>query len=85
MILPFDFQTPWTYNVSLGYTVGKSLALGAEYEYQDYSSMKFKDTEGNSSAYEFENSTTSMLKGVSTVRLGLEYKVIPQFAFKGRI
>ena len=76
MILPFDFQTPWTYNVSLGYTVGKSLALGAEYEYQDYSSMKFKDTEGNSSAYEFENSTTSMLKGVSTVRLGLEYKVI---------
>ena len=38
MILPFDFQTPWTYNVSLGYTVGKSLALGAEYEYQDYSS-----------------------------------------------
>lgn len=82
MILPFDFQTPWTYNVSLGYTVGKSLALGAEYEYQDYSSMKFKDTEGNSSAYEFENSTTSMLKGVSTVRLGLEYKVIPQFAFR---
>lgn len=59
-----------------------SLALGAEYEYQDYSSMKFKDTEGNSSAYEFENSTTSMLKGVSTVRLGLEYKVIPQFAFR---
>ena len=54
----------------------------AEYEYQDYSSMKFKDTEGNSSAYEFENSTTSMLKGVSTVRLGLEYKVIPQFAFR---
>lgn len=44
--------------------------------------MKFKDTEGNSSAYEFENSTTSMLKGVSTVRLGLEYKVIPQFAFR---
>ena len=82
MILPFDLQTPWTYNVSLGYTVGKSLALGAEYEYQDYSSMKFKDTEGNSSAYEFENSTTSMLKGVSTVRLGLEYKVIPQFAFR---
>ena len=35
--------------------MGKSLALGAEYEYQDYSSMKFKDTEGNSSAYEFEN------------------------------
>ncbi|MEY8684751.1 TonB-dependent receptor [Bacteroides sp. AN502(2024)] len=82
MVRSFNFQTPWTYNVSVGYTVGKSLALGAEYEYKDYSSMKFKDTEGYSSAYEFENSTTSMLKGVSTVRLGLEYKVIPQFAFR---
>ncbi len=81
MILPFDFQTPWTYNVSLGYTVGNSLALGAEYEYQDYSSMKFRDTDGYSSAYEWENSTTPMLKGVRTARLGLEYKVVPQFAF----
>lgn len=82
MVRPFHFQTPWTYNLSLGYTVGKNLALGAEYEYQDYSSMKFKDTEGYSSSFEYENSTTWMLKGVSTVRLGLEYKVIPQFAIR---
>ena len=82
MIRSFNFQTPWTYNVSLGYTVGKSLALGAEYEYQDYSSMKFKDPDGYSSSFEFENSTTPMLKGVNTVRLGLEYKVIPEFALR---
>lgn len=82
MVRPFQLQTPWTYNLSLGYTVGSSLALGAEYEYQDYSSMKFKDPEGYSSAFEYENSTTPMLKGVNTVRLGLEYRVIPQFAFR---
>jgi len=82
MVRSFNFQTPWTYNVSLGYTVGNSLALGAEYEYQDYSSMKFKDPDGYSSSFEFENSTTPMLKGVNTVRLGLEYKVIPQFALR---
>lgn len=82
MVRAFRLQTPWIYNVSLGYTVGQSLALGAEYEYQDYSSMKFKDSDGYESAFEYENSTTPMMKGVSTVRLGLEYKVIPQFALR---
>ncbi len=82
MIRRFQLQTPWTYNVSLGYTIGKNLALGAEYEYQDYSSMKFKDEEGYSDTFGYENSTTPMLKGVSTVRLGAEYKVIPQFALR---
>ena len=38
----YRLVTPWKYNVSLGYTVGTSLALGAEYEYEDYSTMKFK-------------------------------------------
>lgn len=82
MVRQFQLQTPWTYNVSLGYTIGKDLALGAEYEYQDYSSIKFKDQEGYSDTFGYENSTTSMLKGVSTIRLGAEYKVIPQFALR---
>ena len=68
MVRQFQLQTPWT--------------LGAEYEYQDYSSIKFKDQEGYSDTFGYENSTTSMLKGVSTIRLGAEYKVIPQFALR---
>lgn len=83
MIREFQFRTPWTYNVSLGYTIGNSWALGAEYEYQDYSSMKFKDVEGYSDAFELENSFASdMLKGVHSLRLGAEYKIIPQFALR---
>lgn len=82
MVREFKFQTPWTYNVSLGYTVDQFLALGAEYEYKDYSSMKFKDVDGYSDAFGHENSTTDYLKGVHTLRLGMEYKVIPQFAFR---
>lgn len=82
MVRQFRLQTLWTYNVSLGYTIGTALALGAEYEYQDYSSMKFKDQEGYSETFEYENSTTPMMKGVSTIRLGAEYKVIPQFALR---
>ena len=82
MIREFKLRTPWTYNVSLGYTVGNSLAIGAEYEYQDYSSMEFRDPQGFSDNFNIENSYTPMLKGVSTFRVGLEYKVIPQFAFR---
>lgn len=82
MIREFRLQTPWLYNVSLGYTIGNSWALGAEYEYQDYSSMEFRDPQGFSDSFEFENSTTAMLKGVHTFRAGLEYKVIPLFAIR---
>lgn len=82
MVRQFNLRTPWKYNVSLGYTIGNDWALGAEYEYQDYSSMKFKDAEGYSDTFQYENSTTPMLKGVSTIRLGAEYKVIPQFALR---
>lgn len=82
MIREFRLQTPWLYNVSLGYTIGNSWALGAEYEYQDYSSMEFRDPQGFSDSFEFENSTTAMVKGVHTFRAGLEYKVIPQFAIR---
>lgn len=53
------YRSPWTYNVSLGYTIGTSLALGAEYEYQDYSTMKFRGPTGSSSEFTFENSNES--------------------------
>lgn len=83
MIRQFRLRTPWTYNVSLGYTIGSSWALGAEYEYQDYSSVKFKNPDdGFDDMFRYENSTTPMMKGVHTVRVGAEYKVIPQFALR---
>lgn len=76
----FNIRTPWTYNFSLGYTVGNNLALGAEYEYENYSTMSFLYTDG--SKMDLENEHTSMLKGVNTIRLGAEYKVIPQLALR---
>ena len=42
----FRFRTPWKYNLSLGYTYGSSFAIGAEYEYQDYSAMHFSYSDG---------------------------------------
>lgn len=79
----YRLHTPWKYNFSLGYTVGSALALGAEYEYQDYSSMKFRYTDYESGTMGWETETAKdMLKGVSTLRLGAEYKFVPEFAFR---
>lgn len=78
----YRLRTPWTYNVSLGYTVGSSLALDAEYEYKDYSAVRFANRDGDTDAYGFENSLAPFLKGVNTFRVGMEYKVIPQFALR---
>lgn len=77
----FKLRTPWLFNLSLGYTVGSSLALGAEYEYEDYSTMKFEYPNGEEMAWE-TNEADLCLKGVSTLRLGAEYKPIPAFALR---
>lgn len=80
----YRLVTPWKYNVSLGYTVGTSLALGAEYEYEDYSTMKFKYSSNDGGGdMEFENAEVkNCLKGEHTFRIGAEYMVIPEFAFR---
>lgn len=84
----YKVRTPWKYNFSLGYTVGKNLALGAEYEYQDYSSTHLKydnrsydyDMLGSSDD-RFENDNAKKyMKGVSTLRLGAEYRFVPEFS-----
>ena len=74
MARSFRLRTPWTFNLSLGHTVGRNWAFGAEYEYQDYSSVKFKDLNGHSSVFAYENSTRGDLRGVSTFRVGIEFK-----------
>lgn len=82
MVREFQLRTPWTFSGSVGYTIGSEWALDAEYEFKDYSSMKFYDGDGNSEYFDFENSTTDMLKGVSTFRIGMEYKPVASFALR---
>lgn len=81
--IKYRLHTPWKYNLSLGYVVGGTLALGAEYEYQDYSTTKFRydDYPGGSMWWE-TGTAKDMLKGVSTIRLGAEYKFVPEFALR---
>ncbi|WP_018109473.1 OmpP1/FadL family transporter [Bacteroides propionicifaciens] len=77
----YDLQTPWKFNFSLGHNIGDFLAIGAEYELQDFSSMKFRYDDGGGSIVDYKNNASD-LKTVHTVRLGLEYRIVPEFAFR---
>lgn len=93
----YDFKvyTPWKFGVSLGHTIGHNLALGATYEYADYGTVDNRVNDGqyydywDGTAYESSYSddgmndhTKATLKGVSTVKLGAEYKLDNGFAVR---
>jgi opacity protein-like surface antigen len=90
----YKFYTPWRFGGSLGYTVGQHLALGATYEYADYSYSDIRVNEGGVYDYwgnYYEESSRdqamkgnikNVLKGVSTVKVGAEYKPMPNLAVR---
>ena len=91
----FKLYTPWKFGLSAGTTVGDYLALGASYEYTDYGSLdsRYKTGERSSWWYDdyYEESesdevmnrhTGEMLKGVSTLKLGAEFKAAPEVAVR---
>ncbi|MBQ7472263.1 MAG: outer membrane protein transport protein [Prevotella sp.] len=89
----FKMNTPWRFALSAGHTIGQKLALGTTVEYADYSSIdtRLKDEWVDEWGYTYDNSesdnemnhhTKKTLKGVATVKLGAEYKPIPQLALR---
>lgn len=77
----YHVVTPWKFNVSMGYTIGNYAALGAEYEYADYSSASMKDDNEDKMEYE-TNTINDMLNSVHTLRLGAEFKLMPELALR---
>lgn len=85
----YKMTTPWKFGFALGHTIGNNLAFGATYEYADYSSTKtrikglygdfYEDTQVDR---EMNNHTESTLKGVSTIKVGAEYKPLPELAIR---
>lgn len=93
----YDFKvyTPWKFGLSLGHTVGNYLALGATYEYSDYSTIDNRTIDGtyydpwDGTSYDSSSSddimnhhTESTLKGVHTLKLGAELKPLPTLAIR---
>ena len=93
----YDFKlwTPWKFGFSLGHTVGNYLALGATYEYENYADINSRVNDGGYYDYfygeYYESSspdrimnahTKEVLKGVSTLKLGVEYKPVSNVALR---
>lgn len=82
----FKFYTPWRFGANIGHTVGNYLALGATYEYADYSTSDIRINDGGTidywgNYYDESHSDEAMkqnikqsLKGVHTLKLGMEFK-----------
>lgn len=90
----FKFFTPWKFGVSLGHTIGTNIALGATYEYSDYSTADNRINDGGyyddwGAFYESSSSDEAMndnvkkvLRGVSTLKVGMEYKPTSDLALR---
>ncbi len=77
----YHVVTPWKFNLNMGSTFGGVLAVGAEYEYTNYSSARLEYEDG-SKMFEQTQYIGEDLKSVHTLRLGLEARVAPSFSIR---
>lgn len=86
----FRYYTPWKFGLSLGHTIGKNLAIGATYEFSDYGASQNRvkdgyDAYGEEDSYvdrPMKDNTEQSLKGVSTLKVGLEFKPVPTLSLR---
>ena len=91
----FKLYTPWKFGFSLGTTFGNYLAVGAGYEYADYGNLDSRVNTGGGydwyydEYYESSSSdrvmnrhTEQTLKGVSTFKIGAEFKPDSKLAIR---
>lgn len=91
----FRLNTPWKFGLSLGHTIGNMIAIGAGVDYADYSYLDSRVDDGgyydyywdeyystSSSDKNMNEHTERTLKGVATVKLGVEVKPVPELAFR---
>lgn len=84
----YDYRTisPYKLHGSAAITLGKFLALDAEIDMVDYSSMKIMDTNGRTHAFQETNDAIKeMYKVAYNARAGAELKAIPQFALRAGV
>lgn len=92
----FRFRTPWVINVSAAGVIGSKFIISGEYEWKQYSKMKFSDPytydyyddwytapSGNSYDNDGTNSTISAYaSNTNTFKVGAEYRVSPQLSVR---
>lgn len=93
--LGFHLHSPWLFGLSVGHTIGNSVALGVTYEFADYGTLNNRVTMGehynlwldryteySSTDRAMKALTKQCLEAVHTLRIGAEVKPCPQFALR---
>ena len=87
--LDFNMRTPWKFRASMGSTVGSVFAWDVDYEYADYSDMTqrypkydYSHSFGGAADIDMNYLTNTTLKGVHTVRAGMEVRPVSPLAFR---
>lgn len=88
----YNVRTPWKVGVSMGNTFFNRLAVGAEYEFADYSSCSVSydddywddwDWGHQNKDRELNKQLDNHLKGTHTLKFGAELMVTPNFYLRG--
>jgi len=94
-VYEYEISTPWKFGLSAGSTFGQKLAIGASFNYADYTYTRSKIKDGDTYDWwtntyysnshndnEMNRHTEATLKGVSTFKVGAEYKIVPEVAVR---
>ena len=87
---PWRLNSPWKLMVGAAAVIGSQAIVSLDYEYDAYGSMKTKtprfDSYGYISSFEsndyLNDDISNYFKGSSMIRLGVEYRVTPQFSLR---
>lgn len=77
----YEMTTPWKFQLSAGTTIANMIALGAEYEYQDFSTARLRYENGEKN-HEQNLNVKEDLRGVHTLRVGMEARLAPEFSVR---
>lgn len=83
----YSYRSPWIFNLGAAYTFWNRGLVSVDYELADYSVMRFNEIEVDyfsaGDVYYAVNRLNRLFCGVShNLRLGLEYKITPEFAVR---
>lgn len=85
--LEYNICTPWKFRAMMGSTVGSMFAWDIDYEYANYASMsqrypKYYNTYGGIKDLDMNRHMRENLKGVHTIRAGVEVRPVAPLAFR---
>lgn len=79
----FQLQSPVQLTLSSAFIMGQKGLISVEYNYNDYSTSKYMDINGNSKNYQYENDGMSkMLMASQTWKIGAEYRLNNNFSLR---